>query len=67
MGAASKLEISGACINSRISIGTLLALLEMNNPQLDVPIELDNTTSCAILTNQLIHKRSKSADMRFSG
>ena len=42
-----------------------ICLFEMGHPQPETPLEIDNTTSCGMLTQQLMHKRSKAIDMLF--
>ena len=42
-----------------------MTLLDMAHPQLQTPLEIDNTTAYGTLTNTLIPKRSKAIDMKF--
>ena len=44
-----------------------ITLTEMGHPQPKTPVELDNATAFGMLTKQLVPKRSKAIDMRFSG
>jgi len=65
VGAASEAEVSAAHVNARHGITHRMTLLEMDHPQLQTPLEIDNTTAYGMLTNTLMPKRSKAIDMRF--
>ena len=65
VGAAPEAEVAAACVNARHGITHRITLLEMDHPQHQTPLEIDNTTAYGMLTNTLIPKRSKAIDMRF--
>ena len=65
VGAASEAEVAAAYVNARHGITHRITLLELDHPQHQTPLEIDNTTAYGILTNTLIPKRSKAIDMRF--
>ena len=42
-----------------------MTLMELDRPQQQKPLEIDNTTACGTLTNAITPKISKEIDMKF--
>ena len=65
VGATSEGEVATAYINACHSITYRIMLLEIDDPQYQTLLEIENTTAYDKLANMLIPKRSKAIDMRF--
>ena len=59
VGAASEAEVATSHENSRKGAFHCLTLTELDHPQHQTPLKLDNDASCDILTNTITPKRSK--------
>ena len=59
VGTTSELEVAAAYVNPRKGIPHSIALTKLDYPQHQTPLELDNAASCGVLTNTLMHERSK--------
>jgi hypothetical protein len=62
---AAEAEIGALCLNAKEGVNIRNILKEMGHPQLDTPMQTDNTTAHGILCGTGKQQHSKSIDMRF--
>ena len=66
VSSASEAEIGGLFINVKAAIPIRQTLIEMGHPQPPTPIQTDNSTAYALISNKIRPKALKSMEMRFN-
>ena len=66
MSSAAEAELGALFINAKAAVSMRQTLEEMGHPQLLTPIQTDNSTAHALLTNRIRPKALKAMDMRFN-
>jgi hypothetical protein len=65
VASAAEAEIGALFFNSKEGVNIRNILKEMGHPQLDMPMQTDNTAAHGILHGMCKQQRSKAIDMRF--
>ena len=65
MSLAAEAELRALFINAKTAVSMQCTLKEMGHPQTCTPIQTDNSTAHALLTNKIMPKALKAMDMRF--
>jgi hypothetical protein len=65
MSSAAEAELGTLFINAKMAVSIQRTLEEMGHPQTPTPIQTDNSTAPALLTNKIMPKALKAMDMRF--
>ncbi len=67
MSSAAEAELGAMFINAKTTVSMQQTLEEIGHPQPQTPIQTDNSTAHALLTNRILPKASlKAMDMRFN-
>jgi hypothetical protein len=65
MSSAAEAKLGALFINAKTAISIQQTLEELGHPQPRMPIQMDNFTALALLTNKILSKALKAMDMRF--
>jgi hypothetical protein len=65
MSSAAEAELGALFINAKTAISIQQTLIELGHPQPRTPMQTDNATAHALLTNKILPKALKAMDMRF--
>jgi hypothetical protein len=65
MSSAEEAELCALYINAKTAVSMQRTLKELGHPQPQTPIQTDNSTAHALLTNKILPKALKAMDMRF--
>ncbi len=65
MSSAAEAELAALFINAKTAISMRTTLKELGHPQMQTPIQTDNSTAHALLTNKILPKALKVVDMQF--
>jgi hypothetical protein len=65
MSSAADAELGALFINAKTAVSMRQTLNELGHPQPRTPIQTDNATAHALLTNKILPKALKAMDMRF--
>ena len=65
MSSAAEAELGALYINAKTAVSIRHTLEELGHPQPRTPIQTDNSTAHALLTNKILPKALKAMDMRF--
>ncbi len=65
MSSAAEAELGALFINAKTAVSIRHTLVELGHPQPRTPIQTDNSTAHALLTNKILPKALKAMDMRF--
>jgi hypothetical protein len=65
MSSATEAELGALFINAKTAVSIQRTLEELGHPQPCTPIQTDNSTAHALLTNKILPKALKAMDMRF--
>jgi hypothetical protein len=65
MSSAAEAELGALFINAKTAVSMRQTLEELGHPQPQTPIQTDNSTAHALLTNKILPKALKAMDMRF--
>jgi hypothetical protein len=65
MSLASKAELGALFINAKTAVSMQRTLKELGHPQTQTPIQTNNSTAHALLTNKILPKALKAIDMQF--
>jgi hypothetical protein len=65
MSSAAEAELGAFFINAKAAISIRQTLEELGHLQPRTPIQTDNSTALALLTNKILPKALKAMDMRF--
>jgi hypothetical protein len=65
MSSAVEAELGALFINAKTAISMQQTLIELGHPQPRTPIQTDNATAHALLTNKILPKAFKAMDTRF--
>jgi hypothetical protein len=65
MSSAAEAELGALFINAKTAVSMQRTLEELGHPQPQTPIQTDNSTAHALLTNKTLPKALKAMDMRF--
>ena len=65
MSSAAEAELGALFINAKMAVSMRRTLEELGHPQERTPIQTDNLTAHALLTNKILPKALKAMDMRF--
>jgi hypothetical protein len=65
VASAAEAEIGALFLNAKEGVNICNILKEMGHPQLDMPMQTDNTTAHGILRSTCKQQRSKAIDMSF--
>ena len=65
MSSAAEAELGALFINAKTAVSMRHTLEELGHPQPRTPIQTDNSTAHALLTNKILPKALKAMDMRF--
>jgi hypothetical protein len=65
MSSAAEAELGELFINAKTNISMCTTLKELGHSQTRTPMETDNSTAHALLTNKILPKALKAMDMRF--
>jgi hypothetical protein len=66
MSSAAEAELGALFINAKTAVSMRQTLEEMGHPQTRTPMQTDNATAHALLTNRILPKALKAMDMRFN-
>ena len=66
MSSAAEAELGALFINAKTAVSMRQTLEEMGHPQPRTPMQTDNSTAHALLTNRILPKALKAMDMRFN-
>ena len=66
MSSPAEAELGELFINAKTAVSMRQTLKEMGHPQPRTPIQTDNSTAHALLTNRILPKALKAMDMRFN-
>jgi hypothetical protein len=66
MSSAAEAELGALFINAKTAVSMRQTLEEMGHPQPRTPIQTDNSTAHALITNRILPKALKAMDMRFN-
>jgi hypothetical protein len=65
MSSAAEAELGALFINAKTAVSMRQTLIELGHPQPRTPMQTDNATAHALLTNKILPKALKAMDMRF--
>jgi hypothetical protein len=65
MSSAAEAELGALFINAKTAVSIRQTLIELGHPQSRTPMQTDNATAHALLTNKILPKTLKDMDMRF--
>ncbi len=65
MSSAAEAELGALFIYAKAAVSIQQTLEELGHLQLQTPIQMDNSTATALLTNKILPKALKAMDMRF--
>ena len=65
MSSAVEAELGALFINAKTAVSMRQTLIELGHPQPHTPMQTDNATAQALLTNKILPKALKAMDMRF--
>jgi hypothetical protein len=65
MSSAAEAELGALFINAKTAVSMCQTLTELGHPQPRTPMQTNNTTAHALLTNKILPKALKAMDMRF--
>jgi hypothetical protein len=65
MSSAAEAELGALFINAKTAVSIRQTLIELGHPQPRTPMQTDNATAHALLTNKILPKALKAMDMRF--
>jgi len=65
MSSAAEAELGALFINAKTAVSMRQTLIELGHPQPHTPMQTDNATAQALLTNKILPKKLKAMDMRF--
>ncbi len=65
MSSAAEAELGALFINAKTAVSMRTTLIELGHPQPRTPMQTDNATAHALLTNKILPKALKAMDMRF--
>ncbi len=65
MSSAAEAKLGALFINAKTAVSMRRTLKELGHPQPRTPIQTDNATAHALLTNKILPKALKAMDMRF--
>ncbi len=65
MSSAAEAELGALFINAKTAVSMRQTLIELGHPQPCTPMQTDNATAHALLTNKILPKALKAMDMRF--
>jgi hypothetical protein len=65
MSSAAEAELGALFINAKAAVSMRHTLVELGHPQPLTPMQTDNATATALLTNKIMPKALKAMDMRF--
>jgi hypothetical protein len=65
MSSAAEAKLAALFINTKTAVSIQKTLEEMGHPQSRTPIQTDNLTAHALLTNKILPKALKAMDMQF--
>ena len=65
MSSAAEAKLGALFINAKTAVSMQRTLEELGHPQTQTPIQTDNSTAHALLTNKILPKALKAMDMRF--
>ena len=65
MSSAAEAELGALFINAKTAVWMRQTLEELGHPQPRTPMQTDNSTAHALLTNKILPKALKAMDMRF--
>jgi hypothetical protein len=65
MSSAAEAELGALFINAKMAVSMQRTLKEMGQPQTCTPIQTNNLSDHALLTNKIMPKVLKAMDMRF--
>jgi hypothetical protein len=65
MSSAAEAELATLFINAKTAISMRTTLKELGHPQTRTPMQTDNSTAHALLTNKILPKALKAMDMQF--
>jgi hypothetical protein len=65
MSSAAEAKLGTLFINAKAAVSIRQTLEELGHPQPWTPIQMDNSTALALLTNKILPKALKAMDMRF--
>ncbi len=66
MPLAAEAKLGALFINAKTTVSMQQTLEEMGHPQPRTPVQTDNSTTHALLTNRILSKALKAMDMRFN-
>ena len=65
MSSAAEAKLGALFIDAKTTVSMQRTLKEMGHPQMRTPIQTDNLTAHALLTNKILPKVLKAMDMQF--
>jgi hypothetical protein len=65
MSLVAEAELSVLLINAKTAVLMHQTLKELGQPQMQTPIQMDNSTAHALLNNKILPKALKAVDMQF--
>ena len=65
MSSAAEAELGALFINAKTAVSIRQTLKELGHPQPQMPMQTNNSTAHALLTNKILPKALKAMDMRF--
>jgi hypothetical protein len=65
MSSVAEAKLGALFINAKTAVSTRRTLKEQGHPQTQTPIQTDNSTAHALLTNKILPKALKAMDMQF--
>jgi hypothetical protein len=65
MSSAAEAELGALFINAKTAVSIRPTLIKLGHPQPRTPMQTDNATAHALLTNKILPKALKAMDMRF--
>ena len=65
ISSAAEAEIGALFINAKTAVSIRQTLIELGHPQPRTPMQTDNATAHALLTNKILPKALKAMDMQF--
>jgi hypothetical protein len=65
MSSAAEAKLGMLFINAKMAVSMQRTLKELGHPQPRTPIQTNNSTAHALLTNKILPKVLKAMDMRF--
>ncbi len=65
MSSATEAELAKLFINAKTAVSMRTTLKELGHPQTQTPMQTNNSTAHALLTNKILPKALKAMDMRF--